>query len=112
MKFPFSLAAVVALSLSATPALALDGILIALPGLPTVIVWQDAEAQSQGLQLIEAGVLENNPELLIPLLACLVPSGTKAIITDAGLATHDIMVIDGEHAGCKGNIAMESWQSN
>jgi hypothetical protein len=53
-------------------------------------------------------VLKENPDLLIPFLACLVPEGTRVIVTDAGMLTHDVMVIDGEYAGCRGNIPMES----
>jgi len=39
-----------------------------------------------------------------PLVACLVQSGTKVVTTDAGFASHDIMVIEGDHADCEGNI--------
>jgi len=46
------------------------------------------------------------------LLSCIVPSGTGVIITDMGFATHDIMVIDGEKAGCRGNIPAEALKSN
>ena len=58
-----------------------------------------------------AGVHQSNPALLFPLLACIVAAGTQVIITDAGLVTHDILVTEGESAGCRGNIAMENFES-
>jgi hypothetical protein len=96
----------------AGPVFALDGKLVGLNGMKVVAVWKDDDAQSEGNTLIQAGVMETNPELLIPLLSCIVPSGTKAVITDAGLVTHDIMVIEGENAGCKGNVPMEVFDAN
>jgi len=43
------------------------------------------------------------------LLSCIVDSGTRAITTDAGFVTHDILVIEGEEAGCRGNIPAEDF---
>ncbi|MDQ2066004.1 hypothetical protein Q9295_06450 [Xinfangfangia sp. CPCC 101601] len=92
-----------------TAVLALDGRVIGLGGTDTVFVWRNADAHSEAMQLIQAGVHQSNPALLLTLLACMVPSGTKAIITDAGFATHDILITSGEQSGCRGNIPMESW---
>lgn len=94
----------------ASPAVALEGTLQGLGGMNMVVVWKNKDAQHEGMSLIEAGVLQSNPELVIPYVSCIVPTGTRAIITDAGLATHDVMVIEGESAGCKGNIPMEAWK--
>src|SRR5690554_2807687 len=77
--------------------------LIGLGGSDTVIVWRDKKAHDEGLSLISAGVHKSNPLLLIPLVACIVPSGTRAIITDGGFITHDVMIVEGENAGCRGN---------
>lgn len=93
----------------ALPAEALDGRVVGLGGADTVFVWKSADAHSEGLSLISAGVHKTNPVLVMQLLACIVPSGTSAIITDAGFATHDILITTGENAGCRGNIPMESW---
>ena len=94
----------------ASPAVALEGTLLGLGGMKMVVVWKSKDAQHEGMSLVQAGVLESNPELVIPYVSCIVPTGTKAIITDAGFATHDVMVIEGENAGCKGNIPMEAWK--
>lgn len=86
-----------------------EGRLIGLGGADIVFVWESKAAHDEGLSLINAGVHQSNPALLMELLACLVPSGTRAITTDMGFATHDIMVIEGESSGCRGNVAMEAF---
>lgn len=101
-------ACVLALTLLlSSPVFALDGRLVSPNGAPTVIIWKDKDAHDKALNLIDAGVAKTNPALLMPLIACIVPTGTRAVITSAGFATHDIMVIEGEHSGCQGNIPME-----
>jgi hypothetical protein len=99
----------IAASLCSTPALALDGRVVGLGGSDTVFVWKSKDAQNQAYTLMEAGAHQSNPALVMRLLSCVVPSGTKAIITDMGFATHDIMIIEGEFSGCEGNIPMEAW---
>jgi len=76
-------------------------------GTDNVFVWKDSDAQSEAYKLIQAGVHNTNPALVFQLLACMVPRGTKAIITDMGFASHTILVTSGEHAGCRGVIPME-----
>ncbi|WP_159718751.1 hypothetical protein [Geminicoccus flavidas] len=95
---------------AAVPAHAANGRLVPMGGMSVVIVWKDADAHSKGLRLIQSGAAEAKPELLSPLIACLVEPNAKAITTDAGFATHDIMVVDGEHAGCEGNVATEAFE--
>ena len=92
-----------------SPALALDGRVIGLSGSDQVFVWKSKDAQREAMSLIQANVHNTNPGLVARLLSCIVPSGTSAIITDAGFATHDIMITSGPNAGCRGNIPMESW---
>jgi hypothetical protein len=75
-----------------------------------VPVFKNTQAHTEALKLMMAGVHKTNPPLVMQLIACMVPSGTMAIITDAGFATHDILVTSGEFAGCRGNIAMEDVQ--
>ena len=72
-----------------------------------VIVWKSKAATVEGLALIEAEVHKTNPALLSALMSCIVPVGTKAIITSIGLVTHDILVTSGEDAGCRGNVPIE-----
>jgi len=93
----------------AAPALALEDRLVPLSGMNIVVVWKSSDAQSEGMQLIAAGALNSDPSLVAQLISCIVPGGTKAIITDAGFATHDITVVGGEFSGCRGNIPMENW---
>lgn len=73
----------------------------------TVFVWKDGDAMSEGFKLIQAGVHKSNPMLVIELLSCAVPAGTKAIITDGGFATQTILVTDGESVGCRGDVVTE-----
>lgn len=89
-----------------TSALALDGRL--QNDGKTVIVWRDAKAHDEGLSLIRAGVNKTNPALLLPLVACVVASGTRAVTTSAGMFTHDIIVVEGKNSGCRGNIPTEA----
>lgn len=99
------------LFLSPNLASALEGELRSLGSADTVIVWKTKKAHDEGLRLINANVHRSNPALLIPLVACMPTSRTKAIVTSAGFATHDIMVISGPHSGCRGNIPVESFRS-
>lgn len=80
----------------------------ALPGMDIVIVWKSADAQDEANQLINAGAAAKNPQILAPYVSCVVEPGAGVIVTDMGFVTHDIMVIDGPSAGCKGNIPAES----
>jgi hypothetical protein len=75
-----------------------------------VPVFKNAQSHTEALKLVTAGVHKTNPPLVMLLIACMVPSGTKAIIIDAGIATHDILVTSGELAGCRGDIAVEDVQ--
>jgi len=72
-----------------------------------VFVWRSKDAQNEGMRLIDAGVLRSNPTLVIRLISCIVPAGTRAIITDHGFATHDILVTSGPSSGCRGNVPVE-----
>ena len=76
-------------------------------GSDQVFVWKDSDAHSEALSLIQANVHKTNPILVFRLLSCMVPVGTKAIITDMGFASHTILVTEGEHAGCRGDIPVE-----
>ena len=77
-------------------------------GASMIIVWQSKDAQSEGMQLIQAGVHKTNPQLLMRLVSCIEKPGTKVIVTDMGMVTHDIMVVEGKNSGCRGNIPAEA----
>jgi dihydrodipicolinate reductase len=93
-----------------TVAFATEGRLVGLNKATIVIVWRDKASNDEAMALHDAGVDKTNPALLMRLIACIVPSGTRAIITSAGFATHDIMVIEGQHSGCRGNVVMEMFK--
>jgi len=100
----------VTLLVSCAVAFATEGRIVGLNGASMVVIWKDKKSNDEAMELHDAGADKTNPALLIPLVACIVPSGTKAIITTAGFATHDVMVIEGEHSGCRGNIVMEMFK--
>lgn len=110
MKHVWLVAAIAAGSIfgSASSASATEVQLVGMGGMDSVLVWQSRDAHTEGNRLISANVHRSNPALLMPLIACMVPSGTRAIITSVGFATHDIMVIAGPHSGCRGNIPAEA----
>lgn len=101
---------VAALCALSTGANALEGTLQPPGKLPTVWVWRDNAAQNEALALIRAGVQNTNPELIVKHIACIVPGGTKVIITDMGFMSHDILVVEGNNAGCRGNIPSERFK--
>ena len=111
-----SLLAVVAISASLLASVntsyALDGTLKAFGGAKIIVVWKSTDARSEGQSIIDAGGAENNIELLAPLISCVETPGTKVVVTDAGLVTHDVLVVEGENKGCRGNIAMEELNLN
>lgn len=97
----------VAAFLMATSALANEYRLEPLGGSGQVIVWKSKDAHDEALSLIQAGVHKTNPAMVGALVACMVQGGTKAIVTDMGFVTHDILVVSGKSSGCRGNIAAE-----
>lgn len=92
--------------LLSNPVLAAE-IVLGRMGSDTVFVWKNSEAHSEAIKLIQANVHQSNPILVMRLLACMVPAGTKAVITDMGFASHTIIVTSGEYSGCRGVIPME-----
>jgi hypothetical protein len=92
---------------ASAPAWSLEGTLSAGDPTMKVFVWRDKAAASEGYELIRAGVHLTNPPLVASLLACVVDYNTRVVTTSVGIITHDIMVIEGPHAGCRGNIPAE-----
>ena len=108
----FQKCAVLLFILFAQNVAAADFKVIATGSSDTVFIWKDKASHNEALSLISANVHKTNPILVMKLLSCMVPSGTGVVVTDMGFATHDIMVIDGEKAGCRGNIPTEALKSN
>ena len=92
---------VLALSFSPFSAFAADFKVVGMGGSDQVFIWKNKAAQSEAMSLISANVHKTYPTLVMRLLSCMVKSGTGVIVTDMGFATHDIMVVDGENAGCR-----------
>lgn len=90
-------------------AAATDGYLAGMNGGAHVFVWKDVAARDEGFRLIQAGVHRSNPAMIMRLIACETRTGTRVVITSAGWATHDVIVIDGPASGCRGNIAAEEF---
>jgi hypothetical protein len=59
------------------------------------------------MTLIQGGVQNTHPELLYALMSCVVLDGTQAIITSGGFLSQDILIVSGEHSGCRGNVPSE-----
>ena len=102
---------VTALMVAASPCHAQDGHLIDAGGSDSVVVWRSADAQRTGQAMIRSGEAKASPAMLIPYIACVVPSGTKAVITSRGFRTHDIRVTEGEEAGCTGNVPVGEFKT-
>jgi hypothetical protein len=82
-------------------------------GMSVVYVFKDSQAVSEFYSLRNDKVHETNPEefkrLVVPLFACVVDAGTKAIRTGGGgMVTTNVLVVDGPDAGCRGVVTIES----
>jgi len=91
----------------AAPASAQERIMNAIGGRGSVLVWKNLQALQEGTDMISAGVAKRSPELVMPLLSCMVPSGTSAIVTDSSLGTRNVVVTSGERLGCRGTVNVE-----
>lgn len=103
---------VIALLGFATTALAQQRTIKAFNGSDIAFVWKDGDAMSKGFDLIRAGVHKTNPALLLPFIACIVHAGDHIVITDFGFGSSTIMVVDGNSAGCQGDLQTEFIGSN
>ena len=91
----------------AQSASAQERVMNALGGKGSVLVWKNLQALQEGTDMISAGVAKRSPELVMPLLSCMVPSGTLAIVTDSSLGTRNVVVTSGERLGCRGTVNVE-----
>jgi len=78
--------------------------LTAVNGAPSVIVWKNHHSLQQGTDLVSAGVGKKNSALIVGLIACIVPSGTSAIVTDSS----NVLITSGEFSGCRGAVNIEA----
>jgi hypothetical protein len=71
-------------------------------------IWKDNDSYSRGRQLVRSGVQQTNPEMLLPLVSCVVePGGRVTVIGPSGYGLLDIVVTSGKHRGCTGLIQEE-----
>lgn len=102
----FKNALLIAFVCASTPALA-DEVTLGRSVSDLVFVWKDGDAHAEAMKLIGAGIHKTNPSLITRLMSCMVPSGTKAVIVDAGFASHTVLITSGDNAGCRGDIPVE-----
>ncbi len=81
-----------------------------MPSGGNVVIWRDRDAHEKGLSLIQRGMHTTNPALFLPLISCIVPSGTPAVTADAVFRAQDILVVGGRHAGYRGSVPVESFR--
>lgn len=93
-----------ALAASAAASVAQEYWLNPSPGIGKVFVWKSKEALAEGGDLIRAGALQNNPQLVVDRLACVASATEKISVYDIGFSGVKIIVTDGENAGCSGYI--------
>ena len=91
-------------ALTAQYAHAQERTLIGINGAPNVIVWKNHDSLQQGTDLVSAGVGKMNPALIVGLIACIVPSGTSAIVAGSS----EVLVTSGEFSGCRGAEDIEA----
>jgi hypothetical protein len=95
------IAALAALLMYAGAALAQERTLTMSDPTDDVLVLRDSKAMDEFYDLVNANNL-GDTELLAPLLACVVSSGTKAIVADGGYLSSTVLVTDGAEKGCRG----------
>ncbi len=78
--------------------------LIGINGAPNVIVWKNHDSLQQGTDLVSAGAGKKNPAQIVALIACIVPSGTSAIVAGSS----NVLVTSGEFSGCRGAVDIEA----
>ena len=76
-------------------------------GMSNVFVWKSSDAHSEAISLIQAGVNETNPALIMRLLSCIAVPGDKAVVTDGGFFSSTVLLTSGDQAGCRGVVANE-----
>jgi len=77
----------------------------------SVIVWKDKNAQTEGYALIQTGAARRNPDVMFPLISCIVPKGTKAVMTgspEPDDLIRSVIVMDGVWVGCRGVVSVDN----
>lgn len=66
----------------------------------SVIVWKSELAMKEGVVLLEAKQID----LAAQYAACVVEQHTKVVFLPGGYESIPVMIIDGPHRGCRGNV--------
>ena len=72
-----------------------------------VIVFRDGDSMTKAITLMHANI--NDPLLMLPLVSCLVESGSRASVEGPGrgyVPSVAIWVVEGDRAGCRGVVPM------
>ncbi len=85
------------------PSSGVGGVTLVADGGANILVWVPGK-MDEAVKLLNAGVQKTHPELLLVLLACRVPAGTTAIVTDGGFFSSDVLVTSGQSTGCRGTV--------
>jgi hypothetical protein len=98
-----------------SPALALEGRLVPLDSSSSVLVWHSKDAMDEGHALMRANA---DPKVIVPLAACAVKSGTRAVSTIktegsmfGGYAVA-VTFIEGPSRGAVGSLLLRSSNTN
>lgn len=67
-----------------------------------VFIWRDTAALREASRLVNAGVHRSQPQLMMPLIACIVPNNTSVVQVDPGIFSSTVLVTSGQHVGCRG----------
>jgi len=97
--------AIISVSFSA---FAKDVTLVGIDGSESAFIWKYKLAHSEAMKLVGAGVHQTNPDLVLPLLACIVTSAAEASITGRGIITNEVTITSGPNVGCHGDVATEA----
>ncbi len=75
---------------------------VANPDAEMVFIWRDTAALREASRLINAGVHRTQPQLMMPLIACIVPNNTSVVQVDPGIFSSTVLVTSGQNVGCRG----------
>ena len=75
----------------------------------TAWVFRDGKAMSEAMRLLNAKL--NDDSLYSPLLSCVVPCGTKVVVTDGGFMHSTVLITEGAKKGCRGYVPNDQLHS-
>jgi hypothetical protein len=73
----------------------------------SVFIWRDSDRMSEGFRMINAGVHQTNPGLVMQQITCVVPNGTDIVVSSGGWMSSAVTVVAGPQSGCRGVVPNE-----